>query len=60
MDHVDKRSNEDYLVCDLCMGTGTAGVSALNTYKARFLGFESDNAVFEVFFFFTHLHSHIF
>lgn len=45
-----KEENHDYLVCDLCMGTGTTGLVALTTYGTRFIGFENDNAVFEVYY----------
>ena len=50
LDLKDKKNNEQYVVSDLCMGTGTTGVSALQTYGTQFIGFEVDVTVFEVIF----------
>jgi site-specific DNA-methyltransferase (adenine-specific) len=40
-------SNENDLVCDFCMGSGTVGVACKNT-KRQFIGIEKDDKIFEL------------
>ena len=40
-------SNENDLVCDFCMGSGTVGVACKNT-KRQFIGIEKDEKIFEL------------
>lgn len=40
-------SNEGDVVCDFCMGSGTAGIAALNT-KRFFIGVEKDEEIFNM------------
>jgi len=40
-------TNEDDVVCDFCMGSGTVGVACLNT-KRQFIGIEKDEEIFEI------------
>ena len=39
-------SNEDDIVMDFTMGSGTCGIAAINT-KRKFIGVEKDNEIFE-------------
>ena len=40
-------SNENDLVCDFCMGSGTVGVACKNTNR-QFIGIEKDDKIFEL------------
>jgi site-specific DNA-methyltransferase (adenine-specific) len=40
-------ANEDDLVLDNCMGSGTTGVACLNTNR-KFIGIEMDEKYFEI------------
>lgn len=40
-------TNEDMLVLDNCMGSGSTGVACLNTNR-KFIGFELDKEYFEI------------
>ena len=40
-------SNEDDVVCDITMGSGTTGVASVNTNR-NFIGIEMDSEYFEI------------